>query len=402
MAPQVIQEALEAAPYLEQLGGVMPQLCWHRILQDIVRLELSDVYIEFLEDGACIRYRHQGLLYIPYRLHTALAVTLVNYIKGMARLDVTQKRLPQDGGWTCRYEGRTISFRVAALACIYQENLGIRVLFADAQPRSFDKLGLPKQALQPLTRFMRSQGGMTFVTGPTGSGKTTTIHALLNILEQDTHKILTLEDPIEYRSDSLQQVAWHADDEDHWTTSGGFLKATLRQDPDVMVIGEVRDVQGAFWALQAVLTGHRVISSLHVPRALKVPYRLIELEADPDLVSGGLDIAVAQRLLRLLCPDCKVKAPNGYWTHKGCKACLYRGYQTRRPIFEIVVFNEYMRRGLLDGCTLKELIPLINPEQCICFEEQVQDLLDTGQVALHEIERHFRYTPHAVPWLSYG
>ncbi|MEI2414713.1 type II secretion system ATPase GspE [Orrella sp. JC864] len=307
----------------------------------------SDIHIEAFETHSVVRYRVDGTLRDVVSPRRALHNALISRIKIMANLDIAEKRLPQDGRIALRVGGRPIDVRVSTLPTGHGERAVLRLLDKEAGRLQLEKLGMAPDILAQLDRLLRQPHGIVLVTGPTGSGKTTTLYASLARLDASTANILTVEDPIEYDLPGIGQTQVNARIDMSFAAA---LRAILRQDPDVIMIGEIRDLETAQIAVQASLTGHLVLATLHTNDSVSALTRLTDMGVEPFLLSSSLLGVLAQRLVRKLCPHCRVPAPDEHgqpaWRAAGCEHCNHTGYAGRTGIHELFVIDDTLR-GLI-------------------------------------------------------
>ncbi len=329
------------------------------LLGEAIREGASDVHIETFEDRVAIRFRLDGMLHEVLEPQRVIAPLIVSRIKVMAKLDIAEKRLPQDGRITLRIGGRAVDVRVSTLPTSHGERVVLRLLDKQSAHLDLTHLGMQPQSLEHMLKLVNSPHGIILVTGPTGSGKTTTLYAALTALNNKTRNILTVEDPIEYDLPGVgqTQVNFKVD-----MTFAKGLRSILRQDPDVVMVGEIRDVETAQIAIQASLTGHLVLSTLHTNSAIGAITRLTDMGIEPFLLSSSLIGILAQRLVRRLCNHCKQSRPAtpsecqtlGVNTNpppviyhaKGCAKCRDTGYSGRTGIYELIVIDDVLR-GLI-------------------------------------------------------
>ena len=335
------------------------------LLAEAIREGASDIHIETFERDLIVRFRVDGVMREVVRPKRALASLLVSRIKVMARLDIAEKRVPQDGRISLRVGGREVDIRVSTMPASNGERVVLRLLDKQAGRLRLDSLGMDPERLGQLQGIVHKPHGIFLVTGPTGSGKTTTLYASLAELSTQTINILTVEDPIEYNLPGIgqTQVNTKAD-----MTFARGLRAILRQDPDVVMVGEIRDLETAEIAVQASLTGHLVMSTLHTNTAVGAVTRLADMGVEPFLLSSSLVGILAQRLVRVVCPDCKQRRPatvteNAFlgeesamvWEGVGCEQCGHTGYRGRTGIYELIVVDETMRQLIHDRASEHEL-----------------------------------------------
>lgn len=322
------------------------------VFEDAVQVNASDVHIEPLESRLQIRFRIDGTLMPQTQSDLKIAPALALRLKLMAGLDISEKRLPQDGRLMVSVRDEKIDVRISTMPCQYGETVVLRLLNRRAAVQSLDKLGIPEDIRGRFTEIIRRTAGMILVTGPTGSGKTTTLYAALAELNTPDRKIITVEDPVEYRLAGITQVQVNEKIE---LTFARVLRSTLRQDPDVILIGEIRDEETAQIGLRAALTGHLVFSTLHTKDAASTPLRLIDMGAPSYMVATSVHAVIAQRLVRLICESCPVDvvpdAEEGRWLEaivgpqwsaqryrrgEGCSHCNGLGYAGRIGVYEML------------------------------------------------------------------
>jgi type IV pilus assembly protein PilB len=323
----------------------------------------SDIHVEPHEDRTRVRYRVDGLLFDLLEIPRALHLAVVSRLKIISRLDIAERRLPQDGSFASRIHGREIDFRVSTLPTIFGEKVVLRLLEKEAvvQHYSLENLGFEPEQLEQFMKGIRRPWGMVLLTGPTGSGKSTTLHTAIKAIKSPRKNIITVEDPVEYRQPGIQQVQVKAEIGFDFARS---LRSILRQDPDIIMVGEIRDQETAQIAVRAALTGHLVLSTLHTNDAISTVTRLINIGVEPFLVATAVNVAAAQRLVRKICAACKEgyrpnteeaalfapgPAPEVLYRGRGCKACRNIGYAGRMALYEVFWINAPVRRMVLDG-----------------------------------------------------
>jgi general secretion pathway protein E len=331
------------------------------LLSEAIKEGASDVHIETFENRLIIRFRVDGILREVLEPLRVLAPLIVSRIKVMAKLDIAEKRLPQDGRITLRIAGRAVDVRVSTMPTSHGERVVLRLLDKQSARLDLAELGIEPHGFKIMQSLISSPHGIILVTGPTGSGKTTTLYGGLTILNSTVRNILTVEDPIEYDLPGIgqTQVNYKAN-----MTFAKGLRAILRQDPDVVMVGEIRDLETAQIAIQASLTGHLVLSTLHTNSAIGAITRLTDMGIEPFLLASSLIGLVAQRLIRLLCPHCKKAAPATasecailnapeqspplIYHAIGCNICKNIGYSGRSGIYEIIAIDETLRTFIHD------------------------------------------------------
>ncbi len=336
------------------------------LLWQAAKDEASDVHIDPTPRETIVRYRIDGVLQqvtvFPRQVH----VTVINRIKVMSRLDIAQKGLPQDGRSMVLIAGRKIDIRVSTIPTVHGEKIVMRLLFQEEKLMQLRQLGLAKYILQPYQNMVNSSGGIILVTGPTGSGKTTTLYASLAEIDNEARNIITIEDPVEYKLSGYSQIEVKPK---VGLTFANALRSVLRQDPDVIMVGEMRDTETAQIAIQSALTGHLVFSTVHTNSAPATITRLIDMGIEPFLVSSSIIGVLAQRLVRRICPDCRKsyqphpeqlrelgikeisfrKLDRRFFRGDGCDNCRQTGYRGRIGIHELLVMSEGVKNTILES-----------------------------------------------------
>ncbi len=330
------------------------------ILNEAINLGSSDIHIEAFDSKSRIRFRVDGLLLDKYEIPVEEYPSIINTIKIKANLDISEKRLPQDGRIVFKNDRRKMDIRVSVIPTIYKEKIVLRLLNKDAAHIDLEDVGFDNSQIEAFKRGIEMSHGLILISGPTGSGKTTTLYAALKRLNLPTKNILTIEDPIEYTLNGINQVQLK---ESIGLTFPSALRTFLRQDPDIIMVGEIRDPDTAGIAIRAALTGHLVLSTIHTNSALGIISRLVDMGIQNYLIAGTLNIAIAQRLVRLLCPQCKRKSSlrdplfnkflpevgDTIYEPVGCEHCNHKGYKGRRAIFEIIEINQNLRESIRKG-----------------------------------------------------
>jgi len=347
----------ESAPIIKFVNALFYQA---------VKKRASDIHIEVQEKRGEVRFRIDGMLVKNADLDKKIVNLIVSRIKVISNLDISEKRIPQDGRTQIKIAGETLDIRVSILPTFYGERVVMRLLMQSSQIPEINELGFHNSLIGDVKKLLRKSHGIILVTGPTGSGKTTSLHSFLREVEEPHKNLLTVEDPVEYKSDNISQIQVN---EKAGLTFASALRSILRQDPDVIMIGEIRDEETANIAIRAALTGHLVFSTLHTNSAAATISRLADMGIPPFLISSSLLGILAQRLVRTLCSECKEEDTlaeefaNDYNIHKdskiykavGCKACGYSGYAGRRSIGELLVMSD----------TVKELLKTTTDEHSI-------------------------------------
>jgi len=330
------------------------------LFEDAIQVGASDVHIEPQEAGLQIRVRVDGVLQIQTMADKRIGSALAQRLKLMAGLDISEKRLPQDGRFSVRLKEQTIDVRLSTLPTTYGESAVMRLLIQGAGMRRLDSIGMPDAMLKRFREVLGRSSGLVLVTGPTGSGKTTTLYAALAEINSAELKVITVEDPVEYRLPGIIQVQVNEKIE---LTFARVLRSTLRQDPDVILVGEMRDAETAEIGLRAAITGHLVLSTLHTRDAISTPFRLLDMGVPPFMVATSLQAVIAQRLVRLNCVECnEPHAPSAQeqsWLTamaepgetispkrgRGCSACNGTGYSGRQGVYELLEMDAVLTQA---------------------------------------------------------
>ena len=361
-ADSIISEIEETADLLDETSDAPIIKLVNLVLAQAIKDRSSDIHIEPYANSLKIRYRIDGMLYNLLNLPRRIQSSLVSRIKIMAKLNIAEKRLPQDGRIEVKIGDKSVDIRVSVIPTAFGERVVLRLLDKSQALLTLSDLGLDEAKVAQFDRLIKSPYGIVLVTGPTGSGKTTSLYAALSKINSPSINIITIEDPIEYQIEGIGQIQVNPKIELTFATG---LRSIVRQDPDVILVGEVRDRETAEIAIQSSLTGHLVFSTLHTNDAASAITRLIDMGIEPFLVASSVIAIVAQRLVRVLCPRCKEayepdteslidagiprNAINGrsIYRRKGCNACMNTGYRGRTGIFEIMIMDEGVKKLIL-------------------------------------------------------
>lgn len=370
------------------------------LLLKAMRMRASDIHIEPLEDSLRVRFRVDGMMQEVLRMSKELRGTLSSCVKIMSGMDIAERRVPQDGGIKLALDEKSaVDFRVSSLPGIHGEKIVLRVLGTGDLRDSVDELGFESRALELVREAVNNPCGMILVTGPTGSGKTTTLYTILNQLNQMDVNIVTAEDPVEYTLAGLTQVHVR-----HQTglTFDAALRSFLRQDPDIILVGEMRDFETASIAVKAALTGHLVLSTLHTNDAPSTVVRLVDMGIEPYLVASAVKLVVAQRLVRKICTNCREEADlaalqrsdldQGILSSierlcrgRGCEQCAGSGYRGRLPVFEVMaVKSKEMKRAITEGGTEVQVGQIGRREGMHTLADCAIELVNRGVTTLEE------------------
>ncbi len=384
---QLMQELPELEDLLETEDDAPVVRLINALLTEAAREGASDIHFEPFETHSVVRFRVDGTLRDVIQPKRQLHAALVSRIKIMANLDIAEKRLPQDGRIGLKVAGRPIDVRVSTLpvgnSASQPERAVLRLLDKSTGRLDLSALGMSHETLAQIDHLIRQPHGIVLVTGPTGSGKTTTLYAALARLDASTTNILTVEDPIEYELNGVGQTQVNTR---IGMTFAAALRAILRQDPDVIMIGEIRDLETAQIAVQASLTGHLVLATLHTNDAVSAVTRLADMGIEPFLLSSSLLGTLAQRLVRKLCVHCKKPGPEGMQA-VGCTACAHTGYAGRTGIYELVRVDETMRKLIHDQAGEPQLRDAARAEGMLSLREDGERWVSAGDTSLEEVVR---------------
>lgn len=372
-----------AAPGQESFG-ILKLI--QKILETSITQRASDIHIEPTESNCIVRSRIDGILTETFMFESEIYPPMVSRMKLLSNMDIAEKRKPQDGRFTAQVNGREYDFRISTLPIINGESIVLRILDKSKVLISLDNLGMHPTNLQRFQAAMHAPYGIILVTGPTGSGKTTTLYAALNDMKSIETKIITVEDPVEYQLGMIQQV--HVNEKAEMTFAAA-LRSILRQDPDIIMIGEIRDAETLRIAIQAALTGHLVFSTLHTNDAVSAVARIIDMGIESYMISGALTAIEAQRLVRKLCPKCKeptilpdelmkkiskyLEGDYQFYKHVGCVNCAHTGYTGREMISEILPISDKISSLIANNAGKDEI-------RKVAYEEGFVDMFHDGVV----------------------
>jgi general secretion pathway protein E len=374
-AVEDLLEAANDAPIIRMLNALLTQAA---------KDGASDIHIEPYERSSAVRFRVDGTLREVVQPNKALHAALISRLKIMAELDIAEKRLPQDGRISLRIGGRAIDVRVSTLPSAHGERAVLRLLDKGEAKFTLQGLGMVGDTFERFNKLIQQPHGIVLVTGPTGSGKTTTLYAALGRLETSTTNVLTVEDPVEYELHGIGQTQVNTRID---LTFAKALRAILRQDPDVIMIGEIRDVETAQIAIQASLTGHLVLATLHTNDAPSAVTRLIDMGIEPFLLSSSLLGVLAQRLVRRLCLACRHQDLDGRWHPVGCEACGHSGYKGRSGVYELMVADEAVRGLIHNRAPESEVFTTAQASGMRTMRQDGERLVRDGSTSLEELLR---------------
>ena len=379
----------ESAPIIKFVNALFYQA---------IKRNASDIHVEVHENRGIVRFRLDGALTKYVELDTKIMTLVLSRIKVISNLDISEKRVTQDGRTQVKIAGKTLDIRVSVLPTFYGERIVMRILMQSDDIPHMPELGFENVLVNKFDELLKHPHGIILVTGPTGSGKSTTLHAFLQEVASPEKNVVTVEDPVEYKADNINQVQANAK---VGLTFASALRSILRQDPDVIMVGEIRDGETAGIAIQAALTGHLVFSTLHTNNATSAITRLVDMGAEPFLVSSALLGVLAQRLTRKLCAECKIEdvigeeyaadfdLPMGKMIYKaeGCGKCGYTGYKGRVAIGELFIIDDAVKHYLKDIPTDIEIREFAIKHGMRSLQEQLKSLVLDGTTSIEEAIR---------------
>ena len=370
------------------------------IIMQAIKEGASDIHIEPEEEVIITRFRVDGMLHKLNSPPKHLQSAIISRIKIMANLDIAERRIPQDGRFTLKIEGKQIDVRVSCVPTIFGENIVLRLLDASSTVMTLEQLGFSKEIFAKYSKLIVRPHGIILVTGPTGSGKTTTLYASLDKINTQEKNIITIEDPVEYKLSGVRQI--QVDTKVNLSFANG-LRSILRQDPNIIMVGEIRDFETAEIAIQAALTGHLVFSTLHTNDAAGAITRLIDMGVEPFLASSAIIGVLAQRLVRKICPDCKEKfaptkealkdiglAPEAkidFYQGKGCAKCLNTGYKGRISLYELMLPDDKIRNAIIAKAPANEIRKLARSSEMLTLMEDGIEKIKQGITTVEEVLR---------------
>ena len=366
------------------------------LIGEAKNLKSSDIHIESYENKCRVRIRIDGMMVERYLLKREEYPALINKVKILSNLDIAEKRLPQDGRINFKHHNQQFDIRVSVLPTLHGEKVVLRLLNNDATEIDLNTLDFSPFDLDNYLQGVKRPNGILLLSGPTGSGKTTTLYATLKLLNKETRNILTIEDPVEYTLEGINQVQLK---ESIGLTFGAALRTFLRQDPDVIMVGEIRDTETANMAIRAALTGHLVLSTIHTNSAWGTVSRLIDMGIPPFLVASTLNTTAAQRLVRLLCPHCKEEKTfddslypkqfkpyarvNHHFVARGCEQCYYTGYKGRKAVYEVIPIDQDLAFEIKNGNMYIQ--QFLNDRGIHTLAENAFNLFNDGKTTIEEI-----------------
>lgn len=366
------------------------------IIRQAIEEGASDIHIEPHREKISLRYRIDGKLFEISPPSRAMQLALISRIKILSKMNIAEKRLPQDGGFMVKMGYKLIDLRISTIPTIFGEKIVIRILDKSRAPLDLSKLSFLQQELEMIRKGLICSYGLIFLTGPTGSGKSTTLYAVLNELNDSSRNILTIEDPVEYRLEKINQVQVKPE---IGLTFANVLRSFLRQDPDIILVGEVRDLETAEICVRAALTGHLVLSTLHTNNAAGAVVRLVDMGIPNYLVASSARLIVAQRLIRKLCPACKQPQefkPDGLpkdvvfnasiaYNPKGCEKCNFVGFKGRTLISEVIMVEEEIREAIYRNANPSEILEISRRKGTLTLMESGMKRVEEGVTSIEEV-----------------
>ena len=360
-----LQEQAQAAPVIKLVNSVFTEA---------ISRGVSDIHLDPGETRLDVRYRMDGVLQVVNSVPRQYHPAVISRIKILADLDIAERRLPQDGRISLRLEGKSYDLRVATVPTVHGESVVMRILDKSSIRVSLDDLQMGPTIGPQWKELIRRANGIVLVTGPTGSGKTTTLYATINAISSPEVNVITVEDPVEYELEGIKQIQVNSKID---LTFAVVLRSILRLDPDILLVGEIRDGETAEIAAQSALTGHLVFSTLHTNDSATAVTRLVDMGVDPYLVASTVIGVFAQRLVRRLCPDCRSQDEENNWHAPGCRHCDYGGFRGRLGIYELLLVNDDIRKLVMDGRSASEIMQHAR-------EKGMLSLLDDGMAKVEQ------------------
>jgi general secretion pathway protein E len=389
--------------HLKDLASEAPVIrLVNTIIGRVIDLRASDIHLEPFDDGLHVRYRVDGVIHPGELVPPRLSAAVNSRVKLLAHLDIAERRLPQDGRIKTRVKGRELDLRVSTVPTVHGESVVMRVLDRASVRLELEKMGFEKDTLSRFNSLLARPHGILLVTGPTGSGKTTTLYAALAKIDASAQKIITVEDPVEYQLEGINQIQVHSQIN---LSFANALRSILRQDPDIIMIGEMRDSETAQIAVQSALTGHLVLSTLHTNTAAGALIRMQDMGVEPYLITSAVNGVLAQRLVRTLCGACKEAYEPGQEVREGtglarfcaatqpvyravgCDQCRQSGYRGRTGIHELLVLDEPMRRAIIEGRDANILNSVAAQSGMLSLYEDGLRKVAAGHTTLDELAR---------------
>jgi general secretion pathway protein E len=373
---------------------------FRQLLFAAFRTRATDIHIEPKGEVHSMRFRVDGLLHTVGEVTAKMGIAILNVIKILCEIDIAKKNIVQEGSCAVELPNRRVDFRISFTPTVYGQKLALRFLDKSAVPDQFENLGMDLDGVAELARICEQDAGMIILSGPTGSGKTTTLYTALKTINAETRNIVTIEDPVEYELSNTTQISI---DPVHNVTFASVLGSILRQDPDVILVGEVRDQETAKMAMQAATTGHLVLTTLHARDTVGTVFRLLDLGVEAFLIANAVTMCISQRLVRILCPNCKrpykpdaglirrmrlESRPHGFFYDAvGCKQCMETGYRGRMALYEILMFSPQVRDVILSNPTISDLRKAAGEWMFHTLQDSGYRKVIEGVTTVQEVER---------------
>ena len=368
----------------------VPDETFENILIQAISKKATDIHLEPKERSALIRLRIDGVLQNVGEVSKELYLGMLTHIKIRSKLNIAEKRLPQEGGFPFVFNRKNYDIRVSVIPTLFGEKTALRILPSDQVLKTMEALGMDSESIDVIKKALNKKSGSIIVSGPTGSGKSSTLHVLVNYLEKNDKNIITIEDPIEIVDKDLNQIQVN---EEIGLTYPVLLKKILRQDPDIVLLGEIRDSETARLACEASLTGHLILTTIHTKNCESIILRLLEMKIEPYLIASSVNVIVAQRLVRKLCDNCKTLKPvsrgifdleEAYFAN-GCKQCNYTGYSGRIGIFEVIELSEKTRNFIYKFESAQNLVESIKSDCKKTLLSNAVRLIKNGTTSISEV-----------------
>jgi len=368
----------------------IPNETFENILTQAISRKATDIHIEPKERSALIRLRIDSILHNAGEISKELYFNVLTHLKIRAKLNIAEKRLPQEGGFPFTFSRKNYDIRVSVIPTLFGEKTALRILPSEQILKTLEDLGMNSESIAIMRETLNKKSGSIIVSGPTGSGKSSTLHVLVNYLDKHDKNIITIEDPIEIMDESLNQIQVN---EEIGLTYPILLKKILRQDPDVILLGEIRDSETARLACEASLTGHLIFTTIHTKNCESIILRLLEMKIEPYLIASSLNVVIAQRLLRRLCKNCRTLKPTSgeifgleeAFCANGCKACNHTGYSGRIGVFEVIELSEETKNLISRFDSAQNLVKSIKADCKRTLLSNAISLVKDGVTSISEV-----------------
>lgn len=395
-----IHNASDIADDDDETAGTRTLRLFRMLLASGFETHASDIHFEPQAGGGAVRIRVDGTMVDALDVHPELMSRVLNMVKILGNIDISQKHIVQESHFSVELPNRTVDYRISFTPSVHGQKLVIRILDPTSAPQHMENLMLPDWMLRDIGTLSKQTAGMLLVCGPTGSGKTTTLYAVLRDIDRQQRNVITIEDPVEYQIDHVTHMPANQQGDN---TFNSLLRSVLRQDPDVILLGEIRDKETAQTAMQAAMTGHLVLSTVHAKDTIGTIFRLLDLEVEPYLLGSSLNLVLAQRLIRMLCENCKApcrpvpsqlgrmgrhsQGVKSIYVAVGCPKCLTVGYANRRGLFELMTVNDALRDAILNSPTMTTIREALRRTVFIELSEMAWEMVARGLTSAEEVER---------------